>query len=107
TQSLSDLETIESVYDDLTMDSNYVLGNDDLDYISKQDFLDHTGMNAKYGSYDVGNFHFVILDAMYRSDSDSDDYNSGNFNYLTAYIPPSERTWLTADLAATTKKTIV
>ncbi|MGB2762290.1 MAG: DUF2341 domain-containing protein, partial [Minisyncoccales bacterium] len=106
-QSLADLDVIEAVYDDLTMNRYYALGNHELDYISKSEFFAHTGMNEKYYSFDVGNFHFIVLDPCFRSDDDSDDYDSGNFDWGVGYVPPGERTWLTNDLSATSKKTIV
>lgn len=106
-QSLTDLDVIEAVYDNLTMSRYYTFGNHDLDYISKSEFMAHTGMSEKYYSFDVGNYHFVVLDQCYRSDNDSDDYDSGNFVSGVAYIPPDERSWLENDLSNTTKKTFV
>lgn len=105
--TLSNLDEIEAVYSGLSMPRYYVFGNHDLDYISKQEYMDRTGKEAKYESFDVGDYHFIILDVAYRTDDDDDDYDSGNFNYEVAYIPPAQRAWLTADLAATDKKTMV
>lgn len=106
-QALADLDTIENVYDNLSMDRYYGFGNHDLDYISKTEFISHTGMSDKYYSFDKGDYHFVVLDQCYRSDDDSDDFDSGNFDYNIAYIPPNERTWLINDLDNTLKKTII
>jgi len=106
-QALLDLDTIEAVYDDLTIPRYYALGNHDLDALSKTEYIAGTGMGTPYYSFDSGNFHFVVLDPLFRSDDDGDPYDTGNFDFNTAYIPPDERTWLTADLAATGKPVIV
>ena len=106
-EAISKLEEIEQVYNNLTMDRYYVFGNHDLESMSKEDFMNHTGKNEKYSSFDVGDYHFVILDQAYNSNNDSDDYSNGNFDYHIAYVPPQERTWLTQDLASTSKKTII
>ena len=107
TTSLDHIDLLEDEYDNLTMSRYYVLGNHDEQYTSKAEFFSHTGASEKYFSFDVSDFHFIVLDANFRSDSDTDDYDSGNFDWTIPYVPPNQRTWLTNDLAGTSKKCIV
>ncbi len=83
---------------------HYVLGNHDLFDLSKDEFLAAVGGDAKYYSFDLGGFHFVILDAEY--DPDGADYDHV-FVRVKGFIPAPELDWLSADLAATTLPTIV
>jgi len=80
-----------------------VLGNHDMDSLSKSQFLagvENTGIDAgrSYYSFDLNGVHFVVLDANY--DSDGTDYDHGNFDWTDANIPPAELQWLRRDLAA-------
>lgn len=65
-----------------------------------------------YGSFDLGNFHVVVLDPEY-SEASPYSHNSAVGGIGHGYIPngtagsDDELGWLTADLAATTKPTIV
>lgn len=95
-----DLDTIEAVYDDLTMDRYYVFGNHDLDQLSKAEFQARTGMTSDYYSFTANGVTFVVLDACYRSDTNGDDYDAGNFTFTNTYIPPDQRTWLDGVLSA-------
>ncbi len=58
-----------------------------------------------YYSFDRGNFHFVILDACFRSDGEP--YGRKNSKWNDANIPAAELDWLQADLQSTAKQTIV
>jgi 3',5'-cyclic AMP phosphodiesterase CpdA len=88
----------------------HVLGNHDLDSLSKAEFQAravNTGIDpgATYYSFDQGGFHFVVLDGNFKADGTP--YDSGNYTWQDANIPPQERTWLAADLAAHRLPTIV
>ena len=84
---------------------HYVLGNHDLFDLSKDEFLDAVGGDAKYYSFDLGGFHFVILDAEYN-DPAGDDYDHV-FMRVKCRIPTHELDWLRDDLAQTDLPTIV
>jgi hypothetical protein len=108
--TLKYLHTIETVFKKFNGPRYHVLGNHDMDSISKQQFLAHaknTGIspNASYYSFDQKGLHFVVLDANYISDGS--DYDHGNFKWTDANIPNTQIEWLTKDLASTTKPTIV
>jgi len=83
----------------------YVLGNHCVHTLTKQEFLDGVEQPKSYFSFDKGDFHFVVLDACFRSDEQP--YGRQNFEWTDANIPKSEIAWLKADLKHTNKKTIV
>lgn len=81
----------------------HVLGNHDMDSISKPQFLDaidNPGVRngASHYSFDRGDLHFVVLDACFRADGAS--YDHGDFDWRDTNIPPPQLDWLAADLAA-------
>lgn len=106
-EALTRLTEIETIYAEATADRFYVLGNHDMDALSKTQFYANTAMTQGYYSFDRDGIHFIVLDANYRSDSDTNHYNAGNYTWTAAYIPPNERTWLTNDLASTQLPVVV
>jgi predicted phosphodiesterase len=84
----------------------HVFGNHCLAKFSKQEFVQHAGLKGdSYHSFDRGSFHFVVLDACFRTDGQA--YERGNFEWTDTDIPAVEREWLRADLAATSKPSVV
>jgi len=86
-------------------DRHYVLGNHCVETLTKEEFLDGVEQERSYYSFDKGGFHFVILDACFRSDHEP--YGRENSDWRDANIPPDEVDWLKEDLKATDKKTVV
>lgn len=84
---------------------HFVLGNHCVDTLTKEEFLAGVGQKQSYGSFDAGGFHFVALDACFRSDGVA--YGRNNSEWTDANIPIAELDWLRSDLAATKKPTIV
>jgi len=108
--TLKFLETMENIFTCFRGARYHVLGNHDADSISKEQFLarvDNTGIakQAKYYSFDVGGFHFIVLDANYKADAS--DYDHGNFVWTDTIIPPRELDWLKNDLASGSAPVIV
>lgn len=99
------LKTINREYSAIAKDRHYVLGNHCVDTLNKNEFLGSVGQAESYYSFDRGGFHFVVLDACFRSDGEP--YGRKNFKWTDANLPPAELEWLEADLKATDKKTIV
>jgi len=100
--TLSYLQAIETVFKQFNGPIYHVLGNHDLDSISKSQFLtniENTDIapNLSYYSFDFNGLHFVILDANFTSSGI--DYDHGNFNWTDANIPAFELQWLEQDLA--------
>jgi hypothetical protein len=97
------LETIEAELQRFSGPAYHVLGNHDMDSISKPQFLaaiDNPGVaaDASYYAFDRGGLHFVVLDACFRADGSS--YDRGDFDWRDTNIPPPQLDWLAADLAA-------
>lgn len=84
---------------------HYVLGNHCVYTLTKPEFLEGVGQKKSYYSFDVGNFHFVVLDSCFRSDGVP--YARKNFEWTDPNIPADELEWLKSDLKSTSKKTIV
>jgi len=108
--TISYLQTIEGEFQKFNGNKYHVLGNHDVDSISKEQFLSvvsNTDISPEstYFSFDLKGFHFIVLDANFRSDGL--DYNRGNFDWTDANIPQKELTWLEKDLASTSYPSIV
>lgn len=89
----------------------HVLGNHDMDLGSKRAILDLWQTENKFYSFDASGFHFVVLDCNYLNiDGKYVDYDTGNFyrnGAARTFVHPDQLDWLRADLAATSKPTIV
>ena len=102
-KTLSHLQGAEAVFQGFSGPRYHVLGNHDMDSISKRQFLSHvenTGIDPgrSYYSFDVRGLHCIVLDANYTSDGS--DYDHGNFDWTDANIPTQELDWIRRDLAA-------
>lgn len=109
-RNLENLELIESIYARFNGPRYHVLGNHDLDSISKEDFqslIHNTGIDPEltHYSFDRGGVHFVVLDANFTSDGIA--YQRGNFHWSDANIPENQITWLEKDLVATEKPVVI
>jgi len=103
------LDAIEKVYGQFYGPRYHVLGNHDVDSISKEQFLarvENTGFakGSTHYSFDVKGIHFVVLDANYNADGS--DYDHGKFNWTDANVPLKQLNWLKKDLASSTKPVI-
>lgn len=104
-------ESSLKVWDSFDGPKYHVLGNHDIDVSPKAFILDFLGMEKSYYSFDVNDFHFMVLDTNFFKEKEKIvSYNSGNY-YNQAesrcYIPESQIECLKKDLAQTEKKTIV
>jgi UDP-2,3-diacylglucosamine pyrophosphatase LpxH len=99
------LSRINRDYSAIAVDRHYVLGNHCVDILTKEEFLGGVERDRAYYSFDRGGFHFVILDACFRGDGQP--YGRKNFHWTDPNIPSAELEWLTADLKATDRRTIV
>ncbi|UCC97298.1 MAG: metallophosphoesterase [Phycisphaerales bacterium] len=108
--TISYLQAVEGVFQQFTGSIYHVLGNHDMDSISKSQFLANVentriAPGASYYSFGLNGLHFVILDANYISNGT--DYDHGNFSWTDANIPPAELDWLRQDLASVEAPVIV
>lgn len=99
------LKTVNKEFSAICQDRHCVLGNHCVDTLKKDEFLGTVEQPKSYYSFDRGDFHFVVLDACFRSDGEP--YGRKNFKWTDPNIPPAEIEWLKADLGATQRKTIV
>jgi predicted phosphodiesterase len=109
-KTLSYLKTAEKILRKFAGPTYHVLGNHDMDSISKKQFLsyvENTNIepSRSYYSFDFKEVHFIVLDANFRSDGA--DYDHGNFDWQDANIPGAETEWLKKDLADATGAAIV
>lgn len=104
-QELRYLKRINRDFSAICDDRHYVLGNHCVSTLTKQEFLGGVERDSSYYSFDRGAFHFVVLDSCFRSDGEP--YGRNNFKWTDPNVPAAELDWLTQDLAATEKPTIV
>jgi predicted phosphodiesterase len=95
--TLEYLKRIEKIFSQFNGPRYHVLGNHDVDSISKQQFLTNivnTGIpeSNSFYHFDSHGVRFVVLDANYRLDGV--DYNKGNFDWEDTNIPPAQLKWL-------------
>jgi len=98
------LQEVEDVYARFDGPRYYVLGNHDVESLTKEEFRAGIGVDELTYAFDEGGFHFVVLDAQFRLDgSDRGD----DFWYMQGFIPPELAEWLREDLASSSVPTIV
>ncbi len=100
-KTLQYLRSVEAEFCKYDGDRYHVLGNHDVDSISKSDFLnivENTGIpnESSFYSFQRNGFKCIILDACYRSDGI--DYNKGNFEWTDSIIPDVQLEWLKKEL---------
>ncbi len=109
-KTIAYLRTIEEIFQQFNGPTYHVLGNHDVDSLSKEQFRANikntniSGSSCHY-SYDFKGIHFVVLDANFRTDGTV--YDHGNFSSSDTYIPEAELNWLMQNLADTTLPSIV
>lgn len=101
-RTLQYLQKAEVVFRGFDGPRYHVLGNHDMDSLSKQQFLENvknTGAGSRRGyySFNVRGLHCVVLDANYTADGT--DYDHHNFHWTDANVPLPELHWLQKDLA--------
>ncbi len=109
-KTLSCLERVENIFRKFEGRRFHVLGNHDLDSISKLQFLKavrNSGVppDRSYYSFSFKGVRFIVLDANFRSDGTP--YDHGNFSWEDAKIPASELLWLKGELAASARPVII
>lgn len=98
------VQRIETIYRKFRGERYYVIGNHDLDHMTKAEFIASTGMREPHYSFDCGPNHFVVLDGNFRKDFKP--VGAGNAVWTDTWIPPAQQKWLAADLAKTDRPTI-
>jgi 3',5'-cyclic AMP phosphodiesterase CpdA len=109
-ETLTYLDEIENTFQSFKGPVYHVLGNHDMDSISKYNFLNHTnnfgkGKAQNYYSFIQNGIKFIVLDANYNQDGS--DYNSGNFDWTYSKIPENQLKWLQNELSKENSQSIV
>ena len=112
----ADKEAIRKMYMSFEKPSYHVIGNHDCDMCSKRKILDYYGaVYEPYYSFDVGDFHFIVLDPnYYLKDGEYISYEHGNYfdeSYhkvpVLPYLPKKQIEWLKNELDSTDKPSII
>lgn len=95
--TLHHLGAIEREFQQFRGATYHVLGNHDLEDLSKEEFLrgvSNTGVapDRSYYSFMAGGVQFIVLDADFRSDGAP--YERGHFDWADSNIPRSQALWL-------------
>ncbi len=101
TETLGFLDTVEAEFARYKGPRYHVLGNHDMDCLSKEDFLSHTenhgdARGKPHYSFMVGGAKFVVIDACYNEDMTP--YRCGKFNWQKAFVPDDELAWFEGEL---------
>lgn len=109
-ETLEYLETIENELKAFNGARYHVLGNHDMDSISKEQFLsriENTGIQPTktYYSFQKGGIQFIVLDACFKSDDSP--YDHGNYVWTDTHISAEQIEWLQRELEQTKSPVIV
>lgn len=99
-----------AIWDRFPGERYHVLGNHDMDHMSKDDVVREQSMAGAYYSFDKGGYHFVVVDANYCMKNGKILHNNkGNYYNADArdMVGPEELEWLKADLIKANKPTII
>jgi len=109
-KTLGYLKAIESVFGGFRGPRYHVLGNHDLDSLSKDQFLGATTntdipKGRSFYDFAVKGVRFFVLDAAFRGDGIP--YDRGRFEWKDANLPADELVWLEKRLAASPDPAVV
>ena len=101
------LDAIEREFKRFDGPSYHVLGNHDMDCLTKEEFLAHTTNEGRttgrsYYSFSARGYRCIVLDDNFNLDGGP--YSRGNFDWTKAMIPQEELEWLEQELAAHSKQ---
>lgn len=102
-EALRFLDAIESEFARFKGPRYHVLGNHDMDCLSKEDFLAHTenhgaAKGKTFYAFMQGGVTFIVLDGCFNPDKSP--YRCGNFDWRKAFLADEELTWLDGELAS-------
>lgn len=91
------LRKVEAVFTQFKGNRYHVLGNHDVDSLSKSEFqalIENSliSQDNTYYYFDTGGFRCIVLDACFREDGVA--YCNGNFKWYDTVIPEDELNWL-------------
>ena len=111
---------LENIYQSFNGNAYHVLGNHDMDNITRETLLNDLMTNGNvpqgqtYYSFDAGGIHCIVLDADYTVAEPHDAFDirgttTGDlsWNWKDAYVIEQELNWLQTDLASSDLPTMV
>lgn len=109
-RTLSHLAAIEREFQRFGGPAYHVLGNHDMDNLSKPQVLANianTGLatGRSYYAFSHGGVRFITVDTNFMHDGR--DYDHGNFDWRDIHLPPPELDWLRGELTAATEPVII
>jgi len=102
---IDNLLEIDNVFTTFPLKRYYVLGNHDLQCLTKKEFLKLVNQPQAQFSFDINGFHFIVLDACFNPDGS--DYKNGRFDWTKSFIPESSLKWLDKDLRSAAGRPVV
>jgi len=93
-----------ALYNQFDGPAYHVIGNHDVYNLDKPQYLEILGMDATSYSFDVGGYHFVVLDVQVAEDGSD---LAHTYTGVAGFVTEAGLDWLRADLAATQMPTIV
>ncbi len=90
----------------------HTLGNHDLDYAAKEDYVREMGMPGRYYAFERGGLRLIVLDGNNLFDGSAYvPYRKGNYRgkpgKAVSHVDAEQLAWLEATLAATDKRCLV
>ena len=82
----------------------HVIGNPDVYNLDKGQCKTILGIDRTFYSFDVGAFHFIVLDVQFADDGSD---LAHTYTGVAGFVPESELDWLRVDLADSDRPTIV
>jgi alkaline phosphatase len=90
------LRTIDAEYARIEADRHYVLGNHCVHLLTKDEFIENSGMTSPHSSFDLAGVRFIILDSCFTSEGEP--YQRGNFSWTDANLPDDQLAWFEQQL---------
>lgn len=102
----SNIQSISAEFNKFNMPYHMVLGNHDLESMSKSDFYTIFGKNisSTYYSFTYEFNKFILLDANYLPDNS--EYNKGNYTWDDSYICKEQIMWLENEMKICNEKNV-
>lgn len=100
------IQRISEGFSKFNMPNHIILGNHDIESMSKNDFYNIFGkkINSTYYSFTYESSKFIILDANYLSDNSN--YYKGNYSWDDSYICKEQILWLEKEIEDCSQKNI-
>lgn len=102
---INHLRTIEAEYAKLDAERHYILGNHCVHLLTKEEFMENTGMDSPHSSFDLAGVRFIILDSCFTAEGEP--YQRGNFSWTDANLPGEQLGWFEQQLEEATGMAIV